>query len=40
MSRFANMYALREIHRVLQPTGVLGLIWNIEDCKLPAVDPT
>lgn len=30
--RFANMEALREIHRVLKPAGVLGLVWNIEDC--------
>ena len=30
---FANMGALKEIARVLQPTGVLGGIWNIEDCK-------
>ena len=28
------MDALREIHRVLQPTGVFGMVWNIEDCKL------
>lgn len=26
------MDALREIARVLQATGVLGMIWNIEDC--------
>jgi hypothetical protein len=28
------MESLKEIARVLQPTGVLGGIWNIEDCKL------
>ena len=27
------MTALKEMARVMQPTGVLGLIWNIEDCK-------
>ena len=32
LCRFANMPALREIHRTLTPGGVLGLIWNIEDC--------
>lgn len=31
--RFANFDALREIHRVLVPGGVLGLVWNEEDCK-------
>lgn len=31
----ANMDALKEIHRVLQPTAVLGLIWNIEDYNAP-----
>lgn len=33
ISRFANRPALEEIHRVLKPTGMLGMIWNIEDCK-------
>ncbi|EME80282.1 uncharacterized protein MYCFIDRAFT_31560 [Pseudocercospora fijiensis CIRAD86] len=28
---FATMSALKEIHRVLQSHGALGLIWNIED---------
>lgn len=28
---FANREALSEIHRVLKPGGVLGLIWNIRD---------
>ncbi|CAM6090728.1 unnamed protein product [Calypogeia fissa] len=28
---FANMDALKEIHRVLKPHGKLGLIWNLED---------
>lgn len=32
--RFANDEALREIYRVLTPGGVLGMIWNIEDCLL------
>jgi hypothetical protein len=27
------MTALREIARVLQPTGVFGMIWNIDDCE-------
>lgn len=31
----SNMDALREIHRVLRPTSVLGLIWNIEDYNAP-----
>jgi ubiquinone/menaquinone biosynthesis C-methylase UbiE len=31
------MDALKEIARVLQPAGVLGLIWNIDDCKLSTV---
>ena len=29
------MDALKEIHRVLQPHGVLGLVWNIEDYNAP-----
>lgn len=37
LRRFANMNALKEIYRVLQPTGVFGMIWNIEDCKLCAL---
>ena len=32
-ARFANMDALKEIARVLQPTGVLAMVWNIEDCR-------
>jgi hypothetical protein len=28
------MTALKEIARILQNTGCLGVIWNIEDCKL------
>jgi SAM-dependent methyltransferase len=32
-TRFANMKALKELARVLQPTGVLGVIWNIDDCR-------
>jgi ubiquinone/menaquinone biosynthesis C-methylase UbiE len=32
-NRFANKSALKEMHRVLKVGGVLGLIWNIEDCK-------
>ncbi|KAK5101531.1 hypothetical protein LTR70_000741 [Exophiala xenobiotica] len=31
----SNMQALKEIHRVLKPTAVLGLIWNIEDYLAP-----
>ena len=32
-ARFANMDALKEIARVLQPTGVLAMVWNVEDCE-------
>ncbi|KAK4888129.1 hypothetical protein LTR27_012935 [Elasticomyces elasticus] len=32
---FANETALKEIHRVLRPHGVLGIIWNIEDYNSP-----
>ncbi|KAK5719849.1 hypothetical protein LTR15_007121 [Elasticomyces elasticus] len=32
---FANEPALKEIHRVLRPHGVLGMIWNIEDYNSP-----
>jgi SAM-dependent methyltransferase len=28
---FANAAALAEIHRVLKPNGVLGLVWNVRD---------
>jgi len=31
----SNMDALKEIHRVMKPTAVLGLIWNIEDYNAP-----
>lgn len=31
---FATEQALGEIHRVLKPGGVLGMIWNIDDCGL------
>lgn len=30
--RFAHDEALREFHRVLVPGGILGMIWNVEDC--------
>ena len=32
---FANPPALAEIHRVLHPHGVLGMVWNIEDYNSP-----
>ena len=32
-SRFATDEALKEIHRVLAPNAVFGMIWNIEECK-------
>ncbi|KAH8675459.1 methyltransferase [Xylariales sp. PMI_506] len=32
---FATPEALREIHRVLRPGAVLGVIWNIEDYNKP-----
>ena len=32
---FANMDSLKEIHRVLKPHGVLGMIWNVEDYNAP-----
>lgn len=31
----ANMEALKDIHRVLKPTAVLGMIWNIDDYNAP-----
>lgn len=33
--RFSTPEALREIHRVLRPGAVLGLIWNVEDYNKP-----
>jgi hypothetical protein len=35
VDRFATQDALREIHRVLQPGAVFGMIWNIEDYNKP-----
>ncbi|KAK2797012.1 hypothetical protein FQN51_008873 [Onygenales sp. PD_10] len=32
---FANENSLREIHRVLRPGGVLGMIWNVDDYNAP-----
>jgi len=34
---FARREALAEIHRVLKPGGVLGLIWNVRDESVPWV---
>lgn len=34
---FANPTALAEIRRVLKPGGVLGLIWNVRDARVPWV---
>lgn len=31
--RFATDQALDEIHKVLKPGNVFGMIWNIDDCK-------
>lgn len=31
----SSMETLKEIHRVLKPTAVLGMIWNIEDYNAP-----
>lgn len=33
--RFATTDALHEIHRVLRPGAVFGMIWNIEDYNKP-----
>ncbi|TPX17480.1 uncharacterized protein E0L32_003123 [Thyridium curvatum] len=33
---FATEETLRELHRVLKPEAVLGMIWNIEDSRLVA----
>ncbi len=38
-SRFANNEALKEIYRVLASGGVLGMIWNIEDCMIVSFSP-
>ncbi|RMD43907.1 hypothetical protein DV735_g1174, partial [Chaetothyriales sp. CBS 134920] len=35
MARFANRDALKEIHRVLEPAGGFGMVWNIEDYNAP-----
>ncbi|KAM0819353.1 putative Methyltransferase [Seiridium cardinale] len=35
VDRFATPDALREMHRVLRPGAVLGMIWNIEDYNKP-----
>jgi hypothetical protein len=32
-SRFATDEALKEIHRTLAPNAVLGMIWNVEECR-------
>ncbi|KAF2657355.1 S-adenosyl-L-methionine-dependent methyltransferase [Lophiostoma macrostomum CBS 122681] len=32
---FANEGSLKEIHRVLKPVGVFGMIWNAEDYNTP-----
>lgn len=31
---FATNEALKEIHRVMRPEAIFGMIWNIEDCKV------
>lgn len=30
---FATQDALKELHRVIRLAGVLGMVWNIEDCE-------
>lgn len=37
--RFATEDALTELHRVIKPAGVLGMIWNVDSCKLSLADP-
>ncbi|KAF2168862.1 hypothetical protein M409DRAFT_20875 [Zasmidium cellare ATCC 36951] len=37
---FANMPALKEIHRVLRRHGGLGLVWNAEEYNQPRDQPT
>lgn len=32
---FASVDALQEIHRMLKPRAVLGMVWNIEDYNAP-----
>ncbi|QIX00126.1 hypothetical protein AMS68_005643 [Peltaster fructicola] len=32
---FASMDTLKELHRILKPHGMLGMIWNIEDYNAP-----
>lgn len=34
---FATAEALAEMHRVLKPAGILGLIWNTKDASVPWV---
>jgi SAM-dependent methyltransferase len=34
---FATPAALNEIHRVLKPGGMLGLVWNVRDLSVPWV---
>lgn len=32
---FANQESLREVHRILKPNGVVGVVWNVEDYNKP-----
>lgn len=32
--RFATDETLKEVHRILAPNAVFGMIWNIEECMM------
>ncbi|KAF1984648.1 methyltransferase [Aulographum hederae CBS 113979] len=35
---FANEESLKEIHRILKPSGTLAMVWNVEDYNAPQAD--